>query len=137
MNLDPRTGWEIYAATFQGDPFLKRPENLLDAWQRGVTECTMPRGASSKAQNVSMEPVQIDGIAYFSATDLTAALGISRQTLWRWRRAGKIPLGHRFRDGQTFFTKEEVEEIKGFASRIEPIGERDRNQLELFKPPRV
>jgi helix-turn-helix protein len=92
--------------------------------------------ASAKDRSGSLNPVQIDGIAYFAATDVIAVLEISRQTLWRWRRAGKIPLGHRFRDGQTFFTQDEVEEIRVFAHRIEPIGARDRNQLELFKPPR-
>lgn len=83
-----------------------------------------------------MNPVLIGGTAYFSATDVAAGLKISRQTLWRWRRAGKIPLGHRFRDGQTLFTEREVGEIKVFAQRIEPIGTTDRDQLELFKPPR-
>jgi hypothetical protein len=34
------------------------------------------------------------------------------------------------------FTEGEVEEIKVFAHRVEPIEAADRNQLELFKPPR-
>jgi hypothetical protein len=93
------------------------------------------RGAAEK-RTTSLKPVHIGGIAYFAATDIAAVLKISRQTLWRWRRAGKIPLGHRFRDGQTLFTEGEVEEIKVFALRVEPIDATDRNQLELFKPPR-
>jgi Helix-turn-helix domain len=87
-------------------------------------------------QSASLSVVRIDGIAYFAATDLAAVLKISRQTLWRWRRAGKIPLGHRFRDGQTFFTQSEVEEIKSFAHQIKPIDPTDRDQLELFRPRR-
>jgi helix-turn-helix protein len=88
-------------------------------------------------QSVSLNAVHIGGIEYFAATELAIALKISRQTLWRWRRAGKIPLGHRFRDGQTFFTQSEVEEIKSFALEIKPIDPTDRNQLELFRPPRA
>jgi len=97
----------------------------------------MLRRGSTENQSTSLNPVHIDGIAYFAATDLAAILDISRQTLWRWRRTGKIPLGHRFRDGQTFFTQSEVEEIKSFAHRIKPIDPTDRNQLELFRPPRT
>jgi len=99
-------------------------------------DAPMTSSSSAEKQRVSLEPVKIEGIAYFAATDLAAVLGISRQTLWRWRRSGKIPLGHRFRNGQILFTEGEVEEIREFAYRIEPIDTADRNQLELFKPPR-
>jgi len=99
-------------------------------------DAPMEAGESATNQGASLNPVAIDGTFYFSATDVAAVLKISRQTLWRWRRAGKIPLGHRFRDGQTLFTEGEVEEIRSFAHRIEPIGATDRNQLELFRPPR-
>lgn len=34
---------------------------------------------------------KIEGIDYVSSTEMTAELGISRQTLWRWRTEGKIP----------------------------------------------
>jgi helix-turn-helix protein len=100
-------------------------------------DAPMDSPGSAPKQIASLDAVQIDGIAYFAATDLAAVLKVSRQTLWRWRRAGKIPLGHRFRDGQTFFTQSEVEEIKSFALQIKPIGRTDRNQLELFRPPRA
>jgi hypothetical protein len=97
----------------------------------------MDSSAPDPKEIASLDAVQIDGIAYFAAVDLAAVLRISRQTLWRWRRAGKIPLGHRFRDGQTFFTQSEVEEVKSYALQIKPIDPRDRNQLELFRPPRA
>ncbi len=74
----------------------------------------------------------IDGTKYFSATDVARDLGISRQTLWRWRKEGKIPLGHRFRDRQVMFTEGESLAIKDFANHIEPIAERDNGQLRLF-----
>jgi Helix-turn-helix domain len=101
-----------------------------------LQHATMSPAGSAKNQTASLNPVEIDGVEYFTAADVAAVLKISRQTLWRWRRAGKIPLGHRFRDGQTFFTRNEVEEIKEFAQRIEPIDAPDRSQLELFKPRR-
>ena len=99
-------------------------------------DAPMTSSGSAESPSGSLKPVHIGGIVYFAATDVAAVLQISRQTLWRWRRAGKIPLGHRFRDGQTLFTEGEVEEIKVFAHRVEPIETTDRNQLELFKPPR-
>ena len=109
---------------------------LLTFCNEMLHDAPMDSSGSAEKQSASLNPVHIGGIAYFAATDVAATLKISRQTLWRWRRAGKIPLGHRFRDGQTLFTEGEVEEIKVFAQRIEPIDTTDRNQLELFKPPR-
>jgi len=96
---------------------------------------TMSARRPVKKKSASLNPVEIDGITYFPATEVAAFLGISRQTLWRWRRTGKIPLGHRFRDGQTFFTQNEILEVTSFAHRIDPISATDRDQLELFKPP--
>ena len=100
-------------------------------------DAPMNSSGSAEKQSASLNPVHIDRIAYFAATDVAAVLKISRQTLWRWRRAGKIPLGHRFRDGQTFFTQSELEEVKSFAHQIKPIDPTDRNQLELFRPPQT
>lgn len=72
-------------------------------------------------------PVEIEGNYYFSASDIHRELGISRQTLWRWRRDGKIPLGRRYRDHQVLYTKDEVDEIRYYANRLEPVNfESDR-----------
>ena len=76
--------------------------------------------------------LQISGTPYIAGIELLGELGISRQTLWRWRREGHIPPGHRFRDGKVMFTQEEADEIRRFANRIEPIDEAERNQLGLF-----
>jgi HTH domain len=74
----------------------------------------------------------INGKQYFSASDLAGELGISRQTLWRWRQGGKIPKGYRFRDNSILFTAEEVILIREFATKIEPASVADARQGKLF-----
>lgn len=64
--------------------------------------------------------IRIDGITYFSAADVHRQIGVARQTLWRWRRARKIPAGRRYRDRQVVFTREEVDAIRKYANRLVP-----------------
>lgn len=68
---------------------------------------------------------------YFSAADIQRQLGVARQTLWRWRKAGKIPQGRRYRDRQVLFTQQEFETIREYAHRLEPAELREF-QLRLF-----
>jgi predicted site-specific integrase-resolvase len=77
-------------------------------------------------------PREIGGVLYVSAAEVAEEVGVSRQTLWRWRRDGKIPSGHRFRDRQIVFTEQEIEEIRDHANKVEPIADVDANQLPLF-----
>jgi hypothetical protein len=83
-----------------------------------------------------MAMLEIDGVRYFSASELLIELGVSRQTLWRWRQQRKIPAGHRYRDKTILFTADEVELIRQYANRIEPNEERKEQpgfrQLGLF-----
>jgi predicted DNA-binding transcriptional regulator AlpA len=65
--------------------------------------------------------IQVDGERYVLASDIAEELGISRQTLWRWRQENKIPQGHRYRDRHVVFSEEDVERIRRFANKIEPI----------------
>ncbi len=65
-------------------------------------------------------PVEIEGVAYFNAADIHRDLGVARQTLWRWRKAGKIPAGRRYRDSQVVFTEQEVRAIREYSNRLEP-----------------
>ena len=76
--------------------------------------------------------IRIEDTDYVSSKEIVESVGVSRQTLWRWRREGKIPPGHRFRDGQVLFTTEELQEISDFANRVEPIDQPNRDQLRLF-----
>ena len=77
-------------------------------------------------------PVIIDGIKYFTATDILKDLAVSRQTLWRWRAEGKIPSGRRDRRKRVLFNQDEFDAIRAHANLLEPIDTRDKDQLKLF-----
>lgn len=64
--------------------------------------------------------IEIEGVTYYSATDVHEELGIARQTLWRWRQASKIPPGRRYRGYKVVFTAAELVQIREFANRLEP-----------------
>ena len=66
-------------------------------------------------------PKEIDSREYWSAAELVRELRVSRQTLWRWRRVGKIPSGRRFRDGQILFTTAEAERIRQYSNKVDPV----------------
>lgn len=74
--------------------------------------------------------IRIDGITYFSAVDVQREIGVARQTLWRWRRARKIPPGRRYRDRQVVFTREEVDAIRKYANRLVPTDASGVDQSE-------
>lgn len=65
--------------------------------------------------------IEIEGVEYFTAADIHRTLGITRQTLWRWRTARKIPQGLRYRDKNIVFTRQELEAIREYANRLEPV----------------
>jgi len=68
---------------------------------------------------------------FVDATCLVSYLGVTRQTLWNWRRARKIPLGFRYRN-RVVFTLEEVKLIEAFAYQLEPAElTPPTNQLKL------
>lgn len=64
--------------------------------------------------------IDIKGVRYYSATEVQESLGIARQTLWRWRKAMKIPQGRRYRNRQIMFSADELKQISTFANRLEP-----------------
>jgi len=73
----------------------------------------------------SLQTVDIDGCRYVRATEVARLVRVSRQTLWRWRQAGHVPVGLRHRDGHVLFTLEELDVIRRYASKLEPatVGE--------------
>jgi DNA-binding transcriptional MerR regulator len=78
-------------------------------------------------------PVEIGGQTYHTNNEVSEDLGITRQTLWRWREKGKIPAGLRSRNRQVLFTDDEVAAIEEYANKLEPIElGSTRQQLALF-----
>jgi predicted DNA-binding transcriptional regulator AlpA len=77
-------------------------------------------------------PVEIEGAVYLSANEVVDALGVSRQTFWRWRRERLVPRGHRNRKRQLLFTQAEFEQAQEYANRVEPLDPANREQLKLF-----
>ena len=82
-----------------------------------------------------MITIEIEGVEYYPATELMKELSISRQTLWRWRQDGKIPVGHLYRGTRIIFTVEEVEAIRQYANRVEPLNPADTNPDIIRNPP--
>lgn len=78
-------------------------------------------------------PICIKGVEYFTATDVHRELGIVRQTLWRWRKAGKIPQGRRYRDRQVVFTRDEVAAVREYSNRLEPVPATQPSQPKPLK----
>jgi hypothetical protein len=79
--------------------------------------------------------VIIEGEEYYTNSEVSDRLKVSRQTLWRWREKGSIPAGLRYRTRQVLFTAKEVEAIRQFANKLEPIelgGSGTGRQLGLF-----
>jgi predicted DNA-binding transcriptional regulator AlpA len=77
-------------------------------------------------------PVQVGSAKYYTNNELSDELGVSRQTLWRWREKGRIPPGVRSRNRQVLFTEAEVAIIREYATKLEPIEFGGTRQLGLF-----
>lgn len=80
-------------------------------------------------------PVQVNGTEYLSVTETAKKVGVSRQTLWRWRSEGNVPQGQLYRGKQVLFSPEDVAVIEEYANRLEPIERVVANQLGLFNGP--
>jgi predicted DNA-binding transcriptional regulator AlpA len=80
-------------------------------------------------------PLNIEGVDYYLATEVAKSLGVSRQTLWRWRSDKKIPQGNLLRGKRLIFTRGEWDAIREFAHRVEPIVDNSIEQLTLFRAP--
>lgn len=78
-------------------------------------------------------PTTIEGTTYFKANEVADLLGISRQTLWRWRAQDQVPLGQRFRGREVVFTEAELEAIRDYAFRLEPAEVTNGRQHSLVE----
>jgi predicted DNA-binding transcriptional regulator AlpA len=79
-------------------------------------------------QRVTSSGVEIAGTRYLPATQLAKNIGVSRTTLWRWRHEGKIPLGRRYRNGLILFSPAEVELVRKYSDRLEPVSGKGSEQ---------
>ena len=80
-------------------------------------------------------PVTIEGEEYYTNSEVSDELKVSRQTLWRWREKGSSPPGLRYRTRQVLFKADEVDAIRQLANRLVPIelGSGTVRQLGLFR----
>lgn len=60
-------------------------------------------------------PKAIQGIEYFSTSEVAESVGVHRLTLLRWIREGKIQDATRDRNGWRIFSPGAVAEIKAYA----------------------
>ena len=103
--------------------------------QRGLALCNEPPDDRGHLDASTIHPYiframpkELESSEYWSAAELIRELRVSRQTLWRWRRLRKIPVGRRFRDGQILFTAAEAESIRHYANKVEPVATLSVNQ---------
>lgn len=75
-------------------------------------------------------PAEIDGSVFYSCTDVAAACGVSRQTIWRWRQEGLIPIGRSRRGRAVVFSSTELEYIRARAVQLE--APRSAIQAEIY-----
>ena len=82
-------------------------------------------------------PFFVSGTPFYTATEATEIVGVSRQSLWRWRRDSLVPCGRRYRGRELLYTRDEVEAIYAHAHRLEraDAAERLALQLDLFSSP--
>jgi excisionase family DNA binding protein len=57
---------------------------------------------------------------YYSITEVAAQANVSRDTLLRWLKAGKIPEPSRNRNNYRIFTEQECAAVVRFANQITP-----------------
>ncbi|MCU0834297.1 MAG: helix-turn-helix domain-containing protein [Chromatiaceae bacterium] len=76
--------------------------------------------------------IEINGLTYLLLSEVADQVNVTRQTLWRWRQDGRVPLGHKFRGRHVIYTPAEVAAIRDYANRIDPIEPSPSLQRDLF-----
>ena len=71
-------------------------------------------------------PIEIGGSTYYRNDEVARLIGVSRQSLWRWRQGGRIPKGRHYRGKEVIYTGAELEMVRSYAQRIEPLSQRPR-----------
>ena len=76
-------------------------------------------------------PIALDGSTFYSCSEVAAACGLSRQTIWRWRTDGSIPPGRTMRGRRVVFTAAELDVIRDYSSRAEATQQAIGNSIYL------
>ena len=64
-------------------------------------------------------PIELAGHVYYYTEELVLLLDVSRQSLWRWRRAEKIPRGQKIGGKAVLYSQDELEAIRRYVNRFE------------------
>lgn len=78
-------------------------------------------------------PTTLHDTTFLSASEVAGLAGVSRQSLWRWKKAGLVPPGRRYRGREFLYTRAELEAVFAYAHRLEPEAAAAHvSQLDLF-----
>ncbi len=66
-------------------------------------------------------PVVVNGQTYYRTVEVCRTVGISRNTLFRWLKAGILKQSYRDRRGWRMFTEDDLNRIQAEARKIEVI----------------
>ncbi|MEE9583431.1 MAG: MerR family transcriptional regulator [Dehalococcoidales bacterium] len=66
-------------------------------------------------------PVVVNGQTYYRTVEVCRTVGISRNTLFRWLKAGILKQSYRDRRGWRMFTEDDLSRIQAEARKIEVI----------------
>jgi len=67
----------------------------------------------------------------YSTREVAEKAGVSKETILRWLRGGKVPEPDRDRNGWRIFTDEDLKEILRYKNRVVPGPK--KSQGKLFK----
>jgi hypothetical protein len=109
----------------------RRSAYRVDITLQFATLFYVPRQTLLKPQVRPLAGIRIGNETYYEAKEVLNMVGVSRQTLWIWRKDKLIPAGSRFRN-RIVFSKEETAVIATFAAKLEPVELADtKSQLKL------
>ena len=70
---------------------------------------------------------------FHTTAEVADRAGISRDTLLRWLKSGKIPEPDRDRNGHRIFTDEDVEKVLKHATKVIPSPQKRQGSLSFAK----
>jgi excisionase family DNA binding protein len=65
----------------------------------------------------------------YSTREVAEKVGVSKETILRWLRTGKVPEPDRDRNGWRIFSDEDVEEVLRYKNRVIPSPKKVQRKL--------